>query len=142
MMYYEENYTQVFDDVDSDEMEGSKTYEVEVRYPSQMSICLKVVAMDPKSALERVFHQFNAGSGQECWQFTNAKIRSLSVFDFVRIDQQWYQCMSVGWKEATLQDLQELEDAVDEEMKKQPSYQRSAWAAIQEVMWQKRRALA
>jgi flagellar biosynthesis/type III secretory pathway chaperone len=43
---------------------------------------------------------------------------------------------------ATLKDLQDLEDVVDEEMKKQPSYQRSAWAAIQEVMWQKRKALA
>jgi len=142
MMYYEENYTQVFDDVDPDEMEGSTTYEVEVRYPSQQSIFLKMTAMSPENALERVFDQFNHGSGQECWQFTNAKIRSLSVFDFVRIDQQWYQCVPVGWKEATLQDLQELEDAVDEEMKKQPSYQQSAWAAIQEVMWQKRRALA
>ena len=49
-------------------------------------------------ALEEVFAGWNAGSGREWPGFLSAKARSLSVGDFVKIDADWFQCNSFGWK--------------------------------------------
>ena len=49
-------------------------------------------------ALEEVFAGWNAGSGREWPGFLSEKIRSLSVGDFVKIDTNWFQCNSFGWK--------------------------------------------
>ena len=49
-------------------------------------------------ALEEVFAGWNAGSGQEWPGFVSAHVRSLSVGDFVKIENEWFQCNSFGWK--------------------------------------------
>lgn len=51
--------------------------------------------------LELVFAGFNSGSGQEWPMFLKAKIRSLSVGDFVFVGGIWYRCEGCGWKVAT-----------------------------------------
>lgn len=50
------------------------------------------------TTLEDVFAMFNHGSGRECLQFVQARIRSLSVGDFVQIDGNWWQCKSISWE--------------------------------------------
>ena len=49
-------------------------------------------------ALAEVFAGWNAGSGQEWPGFLSEKVRSLSVGDFVKIENDWFQCNSFGWK--------------------------------------------
>lgn len=49
-------------------------------------------------ALEEVFAGWNAGSGREWPGFLSEKVRSLSVGDFVKIENDWFQCNSFGWK--------------------------------------------
>ena len=49
-------------------------------------------------ALEEVFAGWNAGSGQGWPGFVSAHVRSLSVGDFVKIENDWFQCNSFGWK--------------------------------------------
>jgi hypothetical protein len=51
--------------------------------------------------LDAVWAGFNAGSGKEMGAFLVAKVRSMSVGDFVRIDSQWFRCASFGWDQAT-----------------------------------------
>ena len=48
--------------------------------------------------LEDVFAQFNHGSGAECKQFVDNRMRSLSVGDFVQFEGQWWECRPVGWE--------------------------------------------
>lgn len=54
-----------------------------------------------ENVLEKVFAGFNHGSCSECQDFLNARIRSLSVNDFVRVDDRWYQRKSIGWEKVT-----------------------------------------
>jgi len=55
--------------------------------------------------LESTFGCFNAGSGRESHTFTKAKVRSMSVGDFVCVEAQWYECMCTGWKKVTWEDV-------------------------------------
>ena len=48
--------------------------------------------------LEDVFAQFNHGSGAECKEFVDNRMRSLSVGDFVQFEGQWWECKDVGWE--------------------------------------------
>ena len=48
--------------------------------------------------LEDVFSQFNHGSGAECKEFVDNRMRSLSVGDFVQFEGQWWECKPVGWE--------------------------------------------
>ncbi len=50
--------------------------------------------------LEIIWAGFNAGSGNEFNLFRFAHIRSMSVDDFVKIDDKWYRCASFGWDES------------------------------------------
>lgn len=82
--------------------------------------------------LEEVFAQFNHGSGKESELFLKSGMRSLSKHDCVRVDGQWYQCLSMGWGEVTEQFVDELE-------KKVVSHSlftlHGAWFCLSEVMW-------
>jgi len=51
----------------------------------------------PEVLLEKVYDAFNHGSGQEDELFLQLHCRSLSVGDFVMVEDQWYQCASCGW---------------------------------------------
>tara|TARA_R110000868_G_C10704916_1_gene749427 strand:- start:210 stop:515 length:306 start_codon:yes stop_codon:yes gene_type:complete len=60
--------------------------------------------MDDDCILETIFAWCNHGSGRECQAFLDAKMRSLSVGDFVTIgtcfsDARKYRCDSQGWTE-------------------------------------------
>jgi hypothetical protein len=86
------------------------------------------------SILEEVFGMFNHGSGSECETFIKSRARSLSVHDFVRVNEQWFQCQSVGWKEVTQEFVDQLEKDVVEN-KNFKLY--GPWSALQDVMWTK-----
>lgn len=59
--------------------------------------------------LERLFAEWNAGSGRESRQFIESGVRSLSVGDVVRfgangrkgIENEYWLCDSVGWRKIT-----------------------------------------
>lgn len=86
--------------------------------------------------LAEVFASCNYGSGQECKEFKAAKTRSLSVNDLVKIDEQWYQCASFGWKAVSEEFVDELEKAVVEH----PKFALyGAWSALDDIMWSKRK---
>lgn len=65
-------------------------------------------------ALEQIFAWFNAGSGNEHRLFK--AMRSLSVGDFVGIDRQWFQCLSIGWRNVSFDFVRKIEDAVQHRM--------------------------
>lgn len=77
-------------------------YEIEVLIPSKgdESDSVKMtlnLEMTKSQVLELMFGWFNHGSGSECQMFLDKKCRSLSVNDFVRLNDEWFQCRSVGW---------------------------------------------
>ena len=77
-------------------------YEIEVLIPAKgdesdsvnMTLNLE---MTRSEVLEMLFGWFNHGSGSECQMFLERKGRSLSVNDFVRLNDEWFQCRSMGW---------------------------------------------
>lgn len=85
--------------------------------------------------LERVFAEWNHGSGMECEMFINSKKRSLSVNDIVCVNGKYFQCESFGWKEVAPQYVIYLEEAVANH----PSRHHGAWFALSEVMYSKRK---
>lgn len=77
-------------------------YEIEVLIPSKGDesdsyLMTRELDMTRSDVLENVFGWFNNGSGEECDEFTKRQCRSLSVNDFVRLNDEWFQCRSVGW---------------------------------------------
>ena len=48
--------------------------------------------------VQDLFPMFNHGSGRECEEFLEEKMRSLSVGDFVQFDGQWWWCKSFDWE--------------------------------------------
>ena len=85
--------------------------------------------------LERVFAEWNHGSGMECQLFIESKKRSLSVNDIVAVNGVYYQCKSVGWKEVTAEYVNQLE----KEVAVHPfRFVHGAWFALSEVMYGRR----
>lgn len=77
-------------------------YEIEVLIPSKGDesdsyVIDRELDMKRSEVLELVFGWFNHGSGEECDEFTRRQGRSLSVNDFVRLNDEWFQCRSMGW---------------------------------------------
>ena len=81
--------------------------------------------------LERVFAQWNHGSGCECEQFINSKKRSLSVNDIVCVNGTYYQCASFGWNEVTSDYVNKLEY----EVSIHPRRSDGAWFVLHDIMW-------
>jgi len=104
-----------------------------VNYPAEKSFTLTVRDnCSQKELLEKIFEQFNHGSGKECDFFLGNHMRSLSVHDFVKVDGQWFQCASIGWNPVTREYVDRIEGAVIDS----PSFTaRGARAALQELMW-------
>jgi hypothetical protein len=121
--------------------------EVIVNYPGDRIVKAKIEGGDFRAwamgmacfeVLENTFAAFNHGSGRECPEFLESKMRSLSVNDLVRIGTTWYQCESIGWKEVTEQYVDDLEKAVVEH----PAYAlHGAWFALSELAWERKKAL-
>jgi hypothetical protein len=85
--------------------------------------------------LERVFAEWNRGSGSECELFLNNRCRSLSVNDVVVVNGRYYQCSFIGWNEISHQYLIDLEDEVSDHRYRDLG----AWYALGEVMWERRK---
>ena len=78
-------------------------YEIEVLIPQNGdesdSITMELnLEMTRSEVLELMFGWFNVGSGSECQMFLDRHSRSLSVNDFVRLNDEWFQCRSLGWE--------------------------------------------
>jgi hypothetical protein len=80
--------------------------------------------------LERVFAEWNHGSGMESELFIRSKKRSLCVGDVVCVNGRYHLCKSFGWKEVTSQFVNELE----EEVRNHPNRIQGAWFALNGVM--------
>jgi|688.fasta_scaffold851016_2 hypothetical protein len=80
--------------------------------------------------LERVFAEWNHGSGMESELFIRSNKRSLSVNDIVCVNGKYYLCKSFGWNEVTSQFVNELE----EEVRNHPNRIQGAWFALNGVM--------
>ena len=86
--------------------------------------------MSVEDNLERVFAEWNHGSGMECEMFINSKKRSLSVNDIVCVNGTYYQCLPYGWKEVTTEYVINLEN----EVSNHPRRSEGAWFALSDVM--------
>jgi hypothetical protein len=71
------------------------TQKVNICYPEQDLWSFELPA---DIGINDIFSMFNAGSGNECKDFIDQKMRSLSVGDFVQIGGQWWECKPVGWE--------------------------------------------
>lgn len=60
-------------------------------------------SFNPRRYLENVFAAFGNHPDAEVWDtaWRGAKMRSMSVGDFVCLGDQWYQCAGCGWKEVS-----------------------------------------
>ena len=58
---------------------------------------LKEMFKRVRFGLEDIFTQFDHGSGNECKEFVDNRMRSLSVGDFVQFEGQWWECLPSGW---------------------------------------------
>jgi len=87
--------------------------------------------MSVEDNLERVFAEWNHGSGMECEMFINSKKRSLSVNDIVCVNGTYYQCLPYGWKEVTTEYVINLEN----EVSNHPRRSEGAWFALSDVMY-------
>ena len=119
------------------------TVYVTVCYPDEHLVATYLQVNDINNhndILERVFAEWNAGSGQESEAFKNSHVRSLSVNDVVIIhgsdSNTIYQCASVGWNQISETEFLELEKAVS----CHPSrFTEGAWYALGEVMHKRRK---
>ena len=110
--------------------------EIEIVYPGELRKMLALVSeLEPLDLLEQIFAWFNAGSGNECDEFKRSRMRSLSVNDFVRVNDEWYQCASYGWVPVSAALVAEIETAV----RNHPLCSESAWCALDRVMSQRQR---
>lgn len=121
----------------------SKVY-VTVCYPDEHFITTSVNVDSDTSydtILERVFVEWNAGSGAECELFhRNRRIRSLSVNDVVVVHEDggnsYFQCTRGGWNRITQQEFHALERAVATHPRR---FTDGAWWALNDVMWERER---
>ena len=91
--------------------------------------------MSVEDNLERVFAEWNHGSGMECKMFIESKKRSLSVNDIVCVNGAYYQCRSFGWKKVTAEYVNELE----KEVALHPTrHAYGPWFALTEIMYGRR----
>jgi hypothetical protein len=89
-----------------------------------------------ENILEVVFGMFNHGSNSESELFLNSKCRSLSVNDIVLLNDKYYLCESIGWKEVTVEFVNDLE----EEVEKNPlTLAHGPWFGLGEVMWNRKK---
>ena len=85
--------------------------------------------------LERVFAEWNRGSGSECELFLNSRCRNLGVNDVVAVNGRYYQCSVIGWNEVSIEYVLDLEEDVSDHRYRDLG----AWYALGEVMWERRK---
>jgi len=120
----------------NDNMTPMKKNLIHVIYPDEAVYSFVVINdMSVEDNLERVFAEWNDGSGMECKMFIESKKRSLSVNDIVCVNGKYYQCQSFGWKEVTTEYVINLE----KEVATHPRRFDGAWFALSDVMWKRQK---
>ena len=106
---------------------------IQVIYPDEVVFSFVMEnTLSPEVNLERVFAEWNHGSGMECEQFVKSKKRSLSVNDIVGVNGKYFQCYPVGWNEVSPEYVNQLE----KEVAIHPfRFVHGAWFALSEVMY-------
>lgn len=82
--------------------------------------------------LERVFAEWNCGSGVESELFLRSNVRSMSVGDIVLVNGTYYICESIGWKQVSTEFVVELENRVHNHPLRNLH---GAWFALNQVLW-------
>jgi len=110
---------------------------IHVIYPDEATYSFVTINnLSQEDNLERVFAEWNHGSGMECDLFIGSKKRSLSVNDIVCVNDRYYQCESYGWKEVSAEFVNQLEKDVAIHPHR---FEHGAWFALQDVMRSRRR---
>lgn len=118
------------------------TKNIKIVYPGDITFMFPLeTTLTNEDLLEEIFHGFNHGSSREHKIFLDSNRRSLSVNDFVCIDNQWYQCITVGWLQCSAMYYQDIELDVKEKKVSNAEYQTcrdgGAWISLHEVMLEK-----
>ena len=116
-----------------------KQHLVTVIYPGTFTMTFREAfhTDDVKEILEVIFAMWNGRSGGESQDFVRARVRSLSVGDFVKVDDQIFQCLSFGWNEVS----QERVDDFTKKVEDHPDFKiHGGWVAMSEVMWSEKSA--
>ena len=109
-----------------------KRHLIRVIYPDEATYSYVATNdMSVEDNLERVFAEWNHGSGMECEMFIKSNKRSLSVNDIVFVNNKYFQCQSVGWKQVTDEYVYQLEQHVANS----PRRSEGAWFALSDVMY-------
>jgi hypothetical protein len=106
--------------------------EIEIVYPGEKKIVFDrqpVVlrefpeVLDYPIILEETFAQWNRGSGQESKKFLRQKnCRSLSVGDFVRVQDKWFHCDMIGWNEVSAEFVENFQHKIEEFLRQHPDH--------------------
>ena len=106
---------------------------IHVIYPDEaVYTYIAINDLSQEDNLERVFAEWNHGSGMECKMFIESNKRSLSVNDIVCVNGRYYQCESCGWKEVSTEFVNQLEKDVAIHPYR---FVHGAWFALNKVMW-------
>ena len=111
---------------------------VTICYPDEQMIAFKIQAVSEDTdldILERVFAEWNAGSGQECKLFIDSRLRSLSVNDVVIVNGTYYQCARMGWDQISEQKFLDIEKSVAIHPQR---FIDGAWITLDRVMYSRR----
>jgi hypothetical protein len=120
---------------------------IQIIYPGENSFSF-LTPVHPndnhQTILERIFAEWNYGSNQESTVFRNARVRSLSVNDIVRVGSipgdawtRYYQCESIGWTTVNFDYVSQL----IEEVAKHPKLEEGgAYYALSDIMWRRKQA--
>lgn len=113
---------------------------ITVNQPGSLAVTISLETDDSVEAiLEHVFGLFNHGSGTEHPKFIELRMRSLSVNDFVCVNGQWYQCLSVGWEKCS----EQFVDKIEADVVNHPLYkEHGEWFALSEVMYDYRKSIS
>lgn len=108
--------------------------QIHVIQPGRMSLVYSHETSfdDISEILESVFGGWNAGSGQECYEFLNSRTRSLSVMDFVGIDGQFWQCKPFGWEQVGRDCVNNFCESVETRMRETGE---DSWSALNHFRW-------
>lgn len=111
---------------------------ITIIYPDEARFNLVIESdISVDSLLERLFAEWNAGSGTESQDFLVEKIRSLSVNDIIEINGAYFQCASYGWNEVSQKYVDDLEEEVADHPKR-ANKEFSCWWILDEIMYNRR----
>ena len=110
---------------------------VVIKYPGECNIYVSIEHSEGATVeeiLEKTFEGFNAGSPNEHPEFIRQRCRSLSVGDFVNVNDTWYCCESMGWRKCRGGEAYDFSSQV----LRHPKFNEwGAWACSQDLRWNK-----